>query len=159
MPRWGHFDFDELKRIAKNLEEMEKALPGFIEECVRELAMRLLAKVVLRTPVGQYGDHWVEFTTKEGKHVKFFAKDNRQGGTLRKGWTIGQVKKTANGYEVEVINPVYYASYVEYGHRTRDHKGWVEGRFMLTISEKELKRELPVILKRKQEAFLKKYLE
>lgn len=132
MPRWGHFDFDELKRFAKNLEAMEKALPVFIEECVRELAMRLLAKVVPRTPVDT--------------------------GELRRGWTIGQIRRTADGYEIDVINPTEYSLYVEYGHRTRDHTGWVEGRFMLTISEKELERELPAILKRKQEAFLKKFL-
>ncbi len=39
--------------------------------------------------------------------------------------------------------------YVEYGHRTRNHKGWVEGKFMLTISEKELKAQLPKIIERK----------
>lgn len=132
MPRWGKFDFDELKRFAKNLEAMEKALPGFIEECVREVALRLLAKVVPRTPVDT--------------------------GELRRGWTIGKVHKISGGWQVEVINPVEYAIYREYGHRTRDHKGWVEGSFMLTISEKELERELPAILVKKQDAFLEKFL-
>ena len=28
---------------------------------------------------------------------------------------------------------------LKFGHRTRNHKGWVQGRFMLTISEQELK--------------------
>ena len=132
MPRWGKFEFDELKRFAKNLEALEKALPGFFEDCIREIAMRLLAKVVPRTPVDT--------------------------GELRRGWTVGQVRKVADGYEIEVINAVEYSLYVEYGHRTRDHQGWVEGRFMLTISEKELERELPAILAKKQEILLKKFL-
>lgn len=130
--RWGEFEFDDLKKFAKNLEQLEKEWPKFLESCVKELAGRLLAKVVLRTPVDT--------------------------GKLRRGWTIGQIRRTADGYEIDVINPVEYSLYVEYGHRTRDHTGWVEGRFMLTISEQELQRELPAILKRKQEAFLKKYL-
>ena len=45
--------------------------------------------------------------------------------------------------------------YVEYGHRTANHKGWVSGKFMLTISEEELKTISPRILEKK----LKKYLE
>lgn len=142
MARWGRFDFDELKRFAKSLEDLEKALPGFFEECIKEAAARLLAKAVLRTPVNT--------------------------GKLRRGWTIGKVQKIAGGWQVEVINPVEYASYVEYGHRgvyvpklgvtLHVDKRWTEGKFMLTISEKELERELPTILAKKQEEFLKRFL-
>jgi hypothetical protein len=121
-------------------------------------AARLLAKVIKRTPVGQY---------EESTGVT--------GGTLRRGWTAEteeaaksggssdakayvdslQITKIGNVYQIEIINPVFYASYVEYGHRTLDHKGWVEGRFMLTISEKELDTQAPSILEKK----LLKYLE
>jgi hypothetical protein len=132
MSKWGEFEFSELKQFAKNLEQLQKEWPAFVESCVKELAGRLLAKVVPRTPV--------------------------DSGELRRGWTVGQVRWTEHGCEIEVFNPVDYSLYVEYGHRTRDHKGWVEGRFMLTISEKELERELPSIMNRKLEAFLKKHL-
>lgn len=57
-------------------------------------------------------------------------------------------------YVIEVINPVEYASYVEFGHRTAGGNGWVEGRHMLTISEEEIKRDASGIL----EAKLKKWL-
>ena len=65
-----------------------------------------------------------------------------------------EIKKSGNMYQVEIINPVHYASYVEYGHRTANHKGWVEGKFMLTISEQELDTQAPAILERKIGAFL-----
>ena len=58
-------------------------------------------------------------------------------------------------YVIEVINPIEYASYVEYGHRTRDHQGWVPGKFMMTISEKEIQAAALRILEKK----LKKWLE
>jgi hypothetical protein len=142
MAKWGEFNFDELRRLAKNLKDMEKELPKFFEECVREIALRLLAKVVLRTPV--------------------------KTGELRRGWTIGRIQRINGGWQVDVFNPVLYAIYVEYGHRgvyvpalgvtLHVDTHWTEGKFMLTISEQELQRELPAILKRKQEAFLKKYL-
>jgi hypothetical protein len=50
---------------------------------------------------------------------------------------------------VEVYNNTDYASYVESGHRTANHKGWVPGRFMLLISEKELERDADKIVERK----------
>ena len=122
------------------------------KDLAKELAARLLAKVIKRTPVGDY-----QSTT------------GKSGGTLRRGWTARsegeaesgrtqnakqyadslQINKVGNTYQVEIINPVNYASYVEFGHRTRGGKGWVNGRFMLTISEQELDTQAPAILERK----------
>ena len=56
-------------------------------------------------------------------------------------------------YVIEIVNPVEYASYVEYGHRTANHKGWVKGRFMMTISEQELQGMAPGILEKKIEKY------
>jgi hypothetical protein len=132
MSGFGDFDFSALKEFKGQLDRMQAAWPAFLDECIRELAARLLAKVVPRTPVDK--------------------------GELRRGWTIGQIVRTPTGVEVEVINPVEYAPYVEFGHRTRNHTGWVEGRFMLTISEDELQRELPAILNRKLQQFLNRFI-
>lgn len=158
MARWGNCDFKQLQDLQKKMEKMQKKdFEAFCKETAKELAARLLAKVIKRTPVGQY-------PSETGK----------KGGTLRRGWTaktedeaqaggVGNAKayvdslivtKQGNVYQIEIINPVNYASYVEYGHRTRNHKGWVEGRFMLTISETELDTQSPKILENK----LKKYL-
>ena len=76
-------------------------------------------------------------------------------GTLRRNWAIGEIRDTGDGYEVEILNPTEYASYVEYGHRTRDHTGWVQGKFFMTKAEVELERELPGVIERK----LRKYWE
>ena len=91
----------------------------------------------------------------------------RRGGNLRRNWTIGQVFKNGNLYSVEVINPTHYASYVEYGHRQTPgrfvpvlgkklKRAWVPGRFMLTISENEIKENMDVILEKKLDSILKK---
>ena len=47
-----------------------------------------------------------------------------------------------------------YASYVEFGHRTRDHKGWVKGGFMLKISEKELDTQVPKLIEKRVMEYL-----
>lgn len=146
MGKTGKVDTKGLENFKKNLE---KSLGGdqlhlFIESCAKELAARLLAKVVKRTPVGQY-------PSGTGK----------VGGTLRRGWTGGKtagasayanslkVHHFGGNYVIEIVNPVEYASYVEFGHRTRGGKGWVEGHFFLTISEQEIQRDAPKILEKK----------
>lgn len=159
MGRFGRCRFDDLKKFQKNLNKLnQNEINLFIEACAKELTARLLAKVIKRTPVGDY-------PKSSGK----------KGGTLRRGWTAGNknwsekngkvsvhgiggasgyvnnlpIHHFGNIYVIEIVNPVEYASYVEYGHRTRNHKGWIQGRFMLTISEQEIERDAPKILERK----------
>lgn len=137
----GGVNFDELKKLQARLENAQNEIPDLGVTCAKELARRLLAKVVKRTPVGIY---------KKGT--------GKTGGTLRRNWEVGSVTKNGSLYKIEVINPIHYASYVEYGHRKRGGKGWVNGRFMLTISEKELKAEAPKIIEKKVTAILKRAL-
>ena len=146
MGKNGKVDCKELREFQKQLQKnlSGQQLDLFIESCAKELAARLLAKVIKRTPVGQD-------PSGSGK----------VGGTLRRGWTGGKgqasnafagnlkVHHFGNTYVIEVENPVEYASYVEFGHRTRGGKGWVEGHFMLTISEEEVQRDAPRVLENK----------
>ena len=68
--------------------------------------------------------------------------------------------------QIEIVNPVSYASFVEYGHRQspgrfvpalgkRLKAGWVEGRKMMTISEKEVQQWADGNLEKKLEAHLR----
>lgn len=134
----GKVDAGELKALRDKLQQFSKPeREAFFEDCTKNLAARLWQKVDKNTPVGVY-------PKKTGK----------TGGTLRRGWTL-KINKSGNTYIADVINPVEYASYVEYGHRTRSHKGWVSGQFMLTKSVAELEQVAPAIL----EAKIKKKLE
>lgn len=154
MARSGGCKFDDLKKFQEKLNKLnESEINLFIEACAKELAARLLAKVIKRTPVGEY-------PKSTGK----------KGGTLRRGWTTQSSGSGSEGmktkgasqyvetlkvnhfgdtYVIEIVNPINYASYVEFGHRTRNHEGWVRGRFMLTISEQEIEAAAPGILERK----------
>lgn len=134
-------DYSELESLLKQLQDFEKNIDAFISDCSKELAARLLAKVIRRTPVGQY-------PSGSGK----------KGGTLRRGWTGNtnsdatsyvsslSIKKVGNSYQIEIINPTPYAPYVEFGHRKKGGVGWVNGNFMLTISEEEIANSAPTIL-------------
>lgn len=155
-------DYDELKHLKEQIMLFgdPTQIDQFLQSCAKELAARLLAKVIRKTDVGQY---------PEGS--------GKVGGTLRRGWTAKthdeaaqgkgngkpanqwaeslQVIRSGKDYIIEVTNPVEYASYVEYGHRTRNHQGWVEGKFMLTISENEIRNSASGILQKKLENYLK----
>ena len=65
------------------------------------------------------------------------------------------VFKRGRTFYIEVINPVQYASYVEFGHRTPRGKGWVAGRYFLTISEQKLEQVAPSVIEKKLEALLR----
>lgn len=148
MGKMGTFKIDGLKKFRDELNKLQDP-DAFVESCAKELAARLLRLVVKRTPVGDY-------PKKSGK----------KGGTLRRGWT-GEKRSSAQNYAdsltvhhfgdtyvIEIVNPVEYASYVEFGHRTANHKGWVKGRFMMTISEQELQNIAPKILEKRIKQYL-----
>ena len=170
MGRMGKFDCKGLKDFQKQLEKLQNP-DDFVESCAKELADRLLQLVVKRTPVGDYS-HEVEVTAKRDSknhkkgdvYKKKVNPSGKMGGTLRRGWTNGERVTTyaayipihhfGDTYVIEIVNPVEYASYVEYGHRTANHSGWVKGHFMMTISEQELEKIAPKVLENK----IKKYL-
>lgn len=142
-------DCKQLEQLRDSLEAMARNSDDFFEAASREIAARLLAKVIKRTPVGTYPSN-----------------SGKVGGTLRRGWTAGTnqaatsyadsltVHHFGDTYVIEIINPVEYASYVEFGHRTANGTGWVEGKYMLILSEQEIRQSAPGIL----EAKLKKWL-
>lgn len=181
MAKGGSFDFKEIKRLQKQIGQIEKGNDEFCQKCARELAARLLRLVKQRTPVGIYNaktvefiahlpERKVEFDTRAGKHVSFTAKarvkkvkftpkkTGKTGGTLRRNWTTGSISYHGGIYEIEIINPVMYAQYVEYGHRTANHKGWVQGKFMMTISEQKIQQIAPALLEKKLNEYLRRCL-
>lgn len=175
------FDARELRELSQQIKSGQQDWDRLAEDCIKELAARLLRKVIKRTPVGQppkfsepktikvkgsYGGNQT-FLTKSGAILDQHW-NGYQGGTLRKAWSIGEIIKQGNMYKIEVINPTEYASYVEFGHRQQPgkyvpaigkqlKKGWVEGRFMLTISEKDIQAKAPQILEYKIRRELSKY--
>ncbi len=162
MGSWGNCDFGELEELQRRLRQLQGAgMDRFYREASKELAARLLALVIPKTPVRKY---------KRGS--------GKKGGTLRRGWTARTEAEAAGGrgtgtsgakayanalpishqgntYTVEVINPVHYASYVELGHRKRGGRGWVQGKYFLTISEEELRTLAPRVVEQKLQRYLR----
>lgn len=128
MARWGNCDYRQLKNLQKRLEQFNKLdRQKLCESLAKEIAARLVRAAVQRTPVdtGALKQSWRE----ENKDFLIVKKDNV--------------------YEITIYNSMLYASYIEYGHRTRDGVGWVNGYFMLTISEQHIKRIAPALIEKR----------
>ncbi|CUH95881.1 hypothetical protein P22_1967 [Propionispora sp. 2/2-37] len=191
-------DFSQMKQFTEQLEKLASGeeIELLCRSCAKELAARFLTKVIKRTPVGK--GTFEAVIDDDGKRVKHKRGKNKgqtklrkvsNGGTLRRGWTAATEAEARNGsgkdpvayvnsmlverigkkYRIIIINPVSYASYVEYGHRQKAgryipaigkklKKGWSKGHFMMTISANEIRKEAPGILEKRFEAFLKEVL-
>ena len=105
----------EVKGLDKLLNVLDSSIKGFdveIPKMLSRVSSKLIRKVKLKTPV--------------------------DSGVLRKSW---HSKKDGDLARI-VFNNVKYAQYVEYGHRTRGGKSFVDGVYMLEKSVKEIESEL-----------------
>ncbi|MGD9678427.1 MAG: HK97 gp10 family phage protein [Vulcanibacillus sp.] len=136
MSKWGKFDFTGFEQLGQSINKAidERVVERFIRDFLLEMAYRAERKIKKRTPVDT--------------------------GDLRRTWRVGEVKRRGNSYIVEIFNNTEYAPYVEYGHRTGSElTTWVEGRFMMTISMKEIERELPRYLEKRQKELLEQIMK
>lgn len=133
-------DTTELRQFKEKLENINT--DSLLKEIAGELAARLLRKV------------------KRGKRTPV------DTGELRRNWQVSKIHLFDKFCVVEVYNATEYAEYVEFGHRQtsgryvpaigkRLKKAWVPGKFMLTLSTKELENIKDRIIRQKVEAWLK----
>lgn len=114
-------------------EQFRKELKEMVED-IKEIDKRVLNKAVNQgvayakrnTPVGLHPNP-VTFTIKNGKHagtvVSFKVAVPGVGGDLRKRWSKTPTIKTQEGVSTQIVNPVYYGPYWNYGHRIVTKKG------------------------------------
>ena len=104
-----------IQGLDRLINTLDSSIQGFDVEIPKRLSnvsSKLIRKVKLKTPV--------------------------DSGVLKKGW---RSKKDGDLARI-VYNNVKYASHVEYGHRTRGGKSFVDGVYMLEKSVKEIESEL-----------------
>ena len=95
MAKMGKFSSTDLKKLQRELNGIKPdKITLFCEDCAKELAARLLAKVIKRTPVGDYSREKTVVAKRDSKNHKkgdrYTVRVNpsgKKGGTLRRGWT------------------------------------------------------------------------
>lgn len=116
-----NLDINELKAYNQAIMSFQNDFNQFLKDLLIDMAERVIARTKPRTPVDT--------------------------GALRNTWKLGEIKSTGKDISVEILNPMEYATEIEYGHRivlNGTEIGWYEGRFMLNISIDEIRRQIPL---------------
>lgn len=154
--RWGECNFSELKKLQKQINDAVDGgiIEDFMENLLEDIGNLAIRKTKRRTPSNT--------------------------GNLRRNWKATSVRKVGNFYMIDIYNNVEYASFVENGFRAhwvpghwegnvfvydreaeegmyvgKSSGGWVEGKFMLKISIKEVENQMQQIVDSKSIALLK----
>lgn len=128
-------DYSEFQKYRNNFAKLTREFDGWIHRFLLNEGMRFIAEVKPRTPVDT--------------------------GDLRNHWKLDGMTRSGDTLQVWFVNPMYYATFVEYGHAKPYRAGaaegspdWVEGYFMMTVSLQVIERNMPARFNRQFEAFL-----
>ena len=138
MASWGSCDFHELRDLNERIKAAasEPEMDAFYTGLLDEMMNGLLKNVKKVTP----------YKTEH----------------LKRNWFITHARRSGKHYRAEIYNNVFYAPYVENGHRIV-HKGvthsFVEGKHMLRDSLFDLQKKAPDFIKTKSEEFLSRMME
>ena len=121
------FEFEEVKRLQQQLKELLIASGRIHKKVADRIALLAIRKVKMLTPVDT--------------------------GDLRNNWKHHVIKQ-GDTYKIIIYNQVEYALFVEKGHRivvAGQTVGFVDGQFMLELTEKEMERLAPRMWEREIE--------
>lgn len=168
MARLGNFSMQEMRRLQRDLQKLKKKQrETFMAACAKELAARLLTLVIPITPVdgGTLRRGWIAKTQSEAEAA---AAQRPTAPEVVEFVNNLRITKSRGMVSIEIINPVEYASYVEFGHRQqpgryvpalgkRLKKAWVPGQLMMNKSIDDLERIAPQVLEHKLKRMLEVY--
>ena len=118
-----NFEIKGIDSFIKNIDNIQNNFHEDLENLIKKYGVYLFTNTKKRTPVDT--------------------------GQLRRSW---QLKYKKGDLYIQLYNNTEYGIYVEYGHRTRGGKSYVEGAYMLkkTIEKTEEKfiKDLENVLKK-----------
>lgn len=130
------YDDSDVQEFLKRLERAQAIIDSEFMQAAKDIGLAFLKEVKEQTPKGLTGK-------------------------LNQSWKM-EVSKNGNVYEVIAFNPMEYASFVESGHRQQVGRyvpaigkrlvnPWVEGRFMMRLTEEQIKQKIPQITQQIEE--------
>ena len=129
-------DLSGFEKMQKQYQNLAKDFEGFLRDFLIQMAERILAKTKPKTPVDT--------------------------GALKSAWTLGDIYGSGRDLYIEILNPMEYATEIEYGHRIvagsgadKHEVGWYDGHFMLKTSIDEIERQMPARFEAQFRAFCK----
>ena len=155
----GKFSYDEFTNLRKTLQTQEADFDKFFRDFVTTMGWRLIAQTKALTP--------------------------KVTGDLINAWELTKVTKVGDTYQIDMVNHMDYASFVEDGHiqrrrwlpgiwkksksgkQTFEYKAgaktgmmltyrWIPGQHMVRISINKIEREMQPRFERAFKAFMQK---
>ena len=118
-----NFEIKGIDNFLKNIDNIQNNFHGDLENLIKKHGVYLFTNTKKRTPVDT--------------------------GQLRRSW---QLKYKKGDLYIRLYNNTEYGIYVEYGHRTRGGKSYIEGAYMLKKTfektEKKFIEDLEKLLKK-----------
>lgn len=118
-----NFEIKGIDNFLKDINNIQNNFYGDLENLIKKHGVSLFTKTKMKTPVDK--------------------------GQLRRSWKLKY--KKGNLY-IQLYNNTEYGIYVEYGHRTRGGKSYVEGAYMLKKTfektEEKFMKDLENVLKK-----------
>lgn len=128
-------DYSEFENYRNNFAKFTREFDHWIHRFLLNEGMRFIAEVKPRTPVDT--------------------------GDLRNHWKLDGITRDGDTLRVWFVNPMHYATHVEYGHAKPYKAGaaegsadWVDGYFMMTVSLEIIERNMPARFNKEFEAFI-----
>ena len=129
------FDYSQFQMFRNNFSRFTRQFDSWMHQFLLREGMRFIAQVKPRTPVDT--------------------------GDLRNHWKLDGITRQGDELKVWFVNPMYYATFVEYGHAKPYKAGavegsadWVDGYFMMTVSLEIIQREMPARFNREFQQFI-----
>lgn len=129
------FDYSDFQNYRNNFAQFTREFDSWLHKFLLREGQRFIAEVKPRTPVDT--------------------------GDLRNHWKLDGMTRDGDELRVWFVNPMYYATFVEYGHAKPYKAGaqpgsadWVEGYFMMTVSLEIIQRNMPARFNQQFQAFI-----
>lgn len=129
------FDYSEFQQFRNNFAKLTREFDSWMHRFLLNEGLRFIAEVKPRTPVDT--------------------------SDLRNHWKLDGITRSGDTLQVWFVNPMHYATHVEYGHAKPYKAGaaegsadWVEGYFMMTVSLEIIQRNMPKRFDKQFNAFL-----
>lgn len=117
-------DFSDFEKLIKDMKATEQDFNKFLRDFLLRMAQEVLRETKPKTPVDT--------------------------GALKNAWALGDITGSGKDIAVEILNPMEYATDIEYGHRIvrgtgadKVEVGWYNGVFMLKTSIENVQRKMP----------------
>lgn len=142
-------DFNDILKLQQQMQRMESEFDQFIRQFLLRQGLKVIEKAKSNTPTdtGLLKNAWTMgdgIAAAKGNWSASKKKISYTEDTANsKAATINSIKRQGDYLILTIINPVEYASFVEYGHMTRDRKRWIEGQFMCTLAIDEVAKLIP----------------